>query len=312
MRTALVAAIVIVTSLAASPAYAWGTAAHRYIMRRAIDLLPPPIKPFFEQHRDELVLRIVDPDLWRNIGWEEDPNHFVDFGVTEYGAFPFRELPREYGAALEKFGMATLKKNGTLPWREAEEFGNLRRAFERVGRGGAFGAGDVVVFSAVASHYIQDAHQPLHATDNYDGKQTGQDGVHARFEAALFERYEAKLAVNPPPMKPIANPRDAAFDTLLDSYQLVARVLAADKEAAGGKDEYDDDYFDKFLARVKPILEQRIAASISATAALIAGAWEQAGRPAFAPAATRPPQKVKKSGVRNTLRAVPAPRGRQA
>jgi hypothetical protein len=312
MRKVLVAAIVLVTSLAASPAYAWGSSAHRYIMRRAIELLPPAIKPFFETHRDELVMRIVDPDLWRNIGWEEDPNHFVDFGAKEYGEYPFKELPREYGAALEKFGLATLKKNGTLPWREAEEFGNLRRAFESAGRGSGFGGGDVILFSAVASHYIQDAHQPLHATDNYDGKATGQDGIHARFESALFDRYEDKLTINPPAMKSIANPRDAAFDALLDSYKLVERVLAADKDAARDKDEYDDDYFDKLFAKVKPILEQRIAASISATAALIAGAWEQAGRPEFKAAARRPPQKVKKSGVRNTLQPAPAPRGRRA
>ena len=55
---------------------------------------------------------VVDPDLWRNVGWEEDPNHFVDFGVPELGPYPFAALPREYGAALEKFGMATLKRNG--------------------------------------------------------------------------------------------------------------------------------------------------------------------------------------------------------
>ena len=42
-------------------------------MRRAIELLPPELKPFFEQYRDELVLRVTDPDLWRNVGWEDDP-----------------------------------------------------------------------------------------------------------------------------------------------------------------------------------------------------------------------------------------------
>ena len=108
-----------------SPAHAWGTAAHRYIMTQAIDLLPGPLKPFFDHHRGELVLRVIDPDLWRIVGWEEDPNHFVNFGVPEFGPYPFSALPREYGAALEKFGAATLRRNGLLPWREAEEFGNL-------------------------------------------------------------------------------------------------------------------------------------------------------------------------------------------
>jgi hypothetical protein len=310
MRNALIAAVAASLSLASTPAYAWGTAAHRYIMRRAIELLPPEIKPFFEQHRDELVMRVIDPDLWRTEGWEEDPNHFVDFGVREYGEFPFKELPREYDAAIEKFGMATVRRNGTLPWREAEEFGNLRRAFETLARGNEFSRGNIVLFSAIASHYAQDAHQPLHATINYDGRETRQDGVHARFEGSLFERYEAKLTINPAPVKPILKPRDFAFETLLDSYKLVDRVLAADKDAAAGKDEYDDDYFDKFLAKVKPVLEQRLAQSITATASLIVGAWQQAGRPEFKPETKRPPQKIRKNGVRNTLRAGPAAPGR--
>src|SRR5579864_788498 len=275
MRTTLILAIIAAASLAtASPAFAWGTAAHRYIMRRAIEMLPATLKPLFEPHRDELILRVIDSDLWRTVGWEEDSNHFLDFGVREYGDYPFAALPREYDAALETFGMATLRKNGTLPWREAEEFGNLRRAFERLGRGNGFAIGDVVLFTAVASHYIQDAHQPLHATNNHDGNLTGQEGLHARFETELLERFAARLSITPPPVSPIANPRDFAFDVLLASYKLVEPLLAADRRAVAGKEEYDDDYFAKFFEQTRPILEQRIGASIAATAGLIIGAWE--------------------------------------
>jgi|SRR5581483_2346868 len=311
MRKAFASVLLVLTaSLAPSPAYAWGASAHGYIMRRAIELLPPQLKPFFDANRDEIVMRVNDPDLWRVLGWPEDSNHFVDFGVKEYGPYPFTALPRDYDAAVEKFGTETLRKYGTLPWREEEEFGNLRRAFEAFARGG-FAQGNTILFSAVAAHYIQDAHQPLHATDNYDGAATGQNGVHSRFESALFERYQAKLTIVPPPVTPITNPRDASFDILLASNQLVDKVLAADKAAAAGKDVYDDDYFDKFFAAVKPILEQRIGQSIAATAGLIVGAWEKAGRPALT-SPPRPPQKVKKSGVRNIVPPAPAPRGRRA
>jgi hypothetical protein len=97
-----------------------------------------------------------------------------------------------------------------------------------------------VLFAAVASHYIQDAHMPLHASNNNDGQLTGQTGLHARFETTLFERYQSKLTINPAPIASIANPRDAAFDTLLASHQLVERLLQADREAAVGRDSYDD------------------------------------------------------------------------
>jgi hypothetical protein len=277
MRKALILAALL--AMLPAPALAWGAHAHRYIMSRAIDVLPSPIKPFFEHFRSELVVRAIDPDTWRAAGWEDDPSHFLDFGVPEYGPRPFVELPREYGAAIEKFGMATLRKYGVMPWRLGEEFGNLRRAFEALGRNASYAPGDVVLFTAVASHYIQDGHQPLHATNNWDGQLTGQHGIHARFETTAFDRFESRLSIVPPPVKPLRNPRDAAFEILLASYDLVPGVLEADRAAVAGKNEYDDEYYEKFFARVKPVLERRVAESIAASASLIVGAWEAAGKP---------------------------------
>jgi len=284
-----------VAAIVAPPnAYAWGTAGHKLIMTRAIDLLPAGLKPFFVAHRDEIVARSVDPDLWRTAGWEDDPNHFVDFGAREYGEYPFSALPRDYSAALEKFGSATLKRNGLLPWREAEEFGNLRRTFEGFTRGAMYGAGNVVLFAPVACHYIQDATQPLHATNNHDGQLTGNTGVHARFESAVIERFAARLTIAPAPPVPIRNARDAAFDILLASNRLVAEIMKADSAAAAGKDVYDDDYYEKFFAGVKPMVERRLSDAITASASLIIGAWEAAGKPPLTTDGTRPPEKVRK------------------
>src|SRR5262245_53132925 len=146
MRKSLIGlcALVLVATVPSS-AFAWGFAAHRYITRRAIELLPPGLKPFFERFREEVVIRSVDPDLWRNVGWEDDPNHFVDFGDPMMGPYPFTGFPRDYSAAVEKFGARELRRLGMLPWREAEEFGNLRRAFESFEKGSPYSASDVVL-----------------------------------------------------------------------------------------------------------------------------------------------------------------------
>src|SRR5262245_987102 len=149
-----VAAALVVALLAPARASAWGFEAHMFIMRRAIELLPPELEPFYEQHRDELVIRVTDPDLWRTIGWAEDANHFLDFGAKEYGEYPFAALPRDLDAAIEKFGEATVKRNGMLPWRAGEMYGNLRREFERMARG-QNAAGEIVLFSAIVAHYMQ-------------------------------------------------------------------------------------------------------------------------------------------------------------
>jgi hypothetical protein len=276
-----------------SQAFAWGAAAHQLIMRRAIELLPPELKPFYEHYREEIVLRANDPDLWRNVPWDDDSNHFVDFGIPEFGKPPFTELPREHGAALAKFGEANLKRWGTLPWRVEEFSGSLRRAFEGMGRSGLYSISDVILFSATNAHYLQDATQPYHATVDYDGVQAGTRGIHSRFERDLIERFATRLRLAPAPPSRVANLRDFAFDTLIASFDYVDKVNAADKAALGNGTTYDDAYFERFFTAVQPILEARLSAAITATASMIVTTWEQAGRPQLYNAQPRPVQRVR-------------------
>ena len=285
----VIALLVLLIALPA-PALAWGTAAHRVLMTRAIDLLPAEIKPFFDANRAELVLRVNDPDLWRVVGWDEDAHHFLDLDAKEYGSYPFAALPRDHEAAVRKFGANTVKRYGLLPWRTEEMFGRLRRAFEGVPRSAPYAASDIVVFASAVAHYAQDAHQPLHATINYDGQLTKQRGVHARFESALFERAQSRLRFAPAPARVLTTPRDAIFDVLLESYRSVAPLLAADRTAARGTTAYDDRYYDSFFAETRTLLENRLALAASMTASLIVGAWTEAGRPPVTLPSSRPAQ----------------------
>jgi hypothetical protein len=149
------------------------------------------------------------------------------------------------------------------------------------------------MFAPVVGHYIQDANQPLHASNNYDGQLTGNTGVHSRFEADLVERYLARLTITPAPPRVVASARDAAFDALLAANRSVEAIIKADADAIAGRDVYDDAYFEKFFTAVKPILEKQIAASITDTASLIISAWEQAGKPALKLEGARPLQRRK-------------------
>jgi hypothetical protein len=228
------------------------------------------------------------------VPWDEEANHFLDFGVREYGPSPFDALPRDLDRAVQKFGIATVRRNGMLPWRFAEEYGNLQRAFEGLTRNAPYATSDIVFFSAITAHYAQDSTQPFHATDNYDGRATGNDGIHARFERDLIERFESRLRLSPQPMV-ITDPRTTAFDTLVTGHGLVAQILAADREAAAGKQVYDDDYFEKFFAKVQPVLERQLSLAIAETAGMIIGAWQQAGRPALRLSDVRPPERVRRT-----------------
>lgn len=279
---------------------AWGFEVHRFITDRALDLLPEPIRPFFQKHRAFIVERSVDPDLWRTAGWDEEPpRHFVD--LDAYGRPPFGDLPREYDRAVERYGVEFVQRNGTLPWRAAEIFGQLRRSFELQKRGVAgYSLENIKFYSAILAHYVEDGHVPFHAVLNYDGQLTGQHGIHSRWESELVVRDMAGLHLAPPPVVPVTDMRTFMFDVLQASFPHAETILQADKAAVAGRDEYDNGYFDQLNRDTRPILEQRLSAATSAVASAIVGAWEAGGKPVLP---LDPPKENRK--VRRTPTPIP-------
>jgi len=291
-------ALVLLACLALpASASAWGFEAHKFIADRMIDLLPPELKPLFEKRRAFIIERSIDPDLWRNVGWEsEPPNHFLDMDHEAFGPYPFAALPRDYADAVQKFGREFIHRQGLLPWRTAEFYGRLQREFESLTRTPppGYALDNIVLYAAVLTHYVTDGHVPLHAVVNYNGQLTGQDGVHSRWESELFERHRGSLKVSPPPMTPVTVPRDAMFDILLASNRAAANVLDSDRAAAAGREFYDEAYFAAFAAGTLGTLERRLNDSIAAAAAFITGAWQQAGRPAIPGDADRTPRPIRR------------------
>ena len=291
MRPAVL--VLLLAVLTPSPAAAWGLEAHKFITDRMIALLPPELRPLFEERKAYLLERCIDPDMWRIVGWEEeDPHHFVD--LDYFGAYPFAELPREYDRAVQKYGRDVIHEQGLLPWRAAEFYGRLQRTFESFKRESvpSFARENVVLFSAILAHYVEDGHVPLHSIVNYDGQRSGQLGIHSRWESELFERNRAKFAIAPAPVKPVSDPRTFMFDVLLASNKFAAGVLASDLKATTGREFYDDGYFAAFGADQLPVMQLRLNDSITAVASMIIGAWEQAGRPPIPPEGPRKPRPI--------------------
>jgi hypothetical protein len=284
----LLAAVAVIAT--PRPAAAWSFEVHKFIMARAIPLLPDEIRPFFQKYEASIVEHAIDPDLWRTAGWlDESPRHFVD--MDAYGPYPFKNLPHDYHAAVSRYGLDFVQKNGTLPWRTEEIYKRLVSAFAHKT---AYARDNIQFFSSVIAHYTADGHVPFHAALNYDGQLTGQWGIHARFEGELFERYASQLRLSPRSPAPTGNPREFMFEVLLASFSLVQPVLDADKAASVGRERYDDAYFTSFFGRVKPILEKSLSDSIGSVASIIAAAWIEAGRPALPLVASTPPHKVRR------------------
>src|SRR4026208_1869167 len=110
MRTKAVAVVSLRSPLPRpAAAAAWGLECHNFITARAIALLPAEIRPFFEKYTTTVVEHSIDPDLWRTAGFvDEPPRHFVD--MDSYGPSPFKELPRDYDAAVKRYGLEFVTK----------------------------------------------------------------------------------------------------------------------------------------------------------------------------------------------------------
>ena len=288
-RAILLAAACVV--LSPVPAVAWGAEAHRFIMGRAISLLPAQIRPFFEAERVSVVEHTVDPDLWRTAGWEEEASrHFFD--LDAYGTHPFKDVPRDMEEAIRKHSLEFVTRNGTLPWRAEAMQQSLVEAFRQKD---VDGRANVKFFASLVAHYVSDAHVPFHSASNNDGQLTQQWGIHVRFESELFERYRTWIRISPRPVFRIPDPRAFLFDTLTDSHVLVQPLLDADRLAAAGRQLYDDGYYAQFFGKGRPLLERRLSESITAVASMITAAWVQAGRPALPAQVPRtPPVKIRR------------------
>jgi hypothetical protein len=154
---------------------------------------------------------------------------------------------------------------------------------------------NIKFYAAVVGHYVADAHVPFHTTLNHDGQLTQQLGIHARFELEMFERFRNWIRISPRPVFKIPDPRAYMFDTLTQSFVLVQPLLDADRLAASGRDQYDDGYYAKFFGKGRPLLESRLADSITAVASMITAAWVEAGRPPLPPQAPRlAPEKIRR------------------
>lgn len=292
----LLAALV---ALPASPV-AWGFEAHKLIADRMIALLPPELRPLFEKRRAFIVERAIDPDLWRTVGWaEEPPNHFLDLDHEAFGPYPFEGLPRDYAAAVQKFGKEFVHQQGLLPWRTAEFYGRLQREFESLKRQPApgYAADNIVLYSAILAHYVADGHVPLHSVVNHNGQLTDQEGLHSRWESELFDRNRAALKIAPPAVTGVTNPRDFMFETLLASNRASANVFASDKKAVEGREFYDAAYFEAFGKGTLSLLERRLNEAIAGVASIIVGAWEQAGKPAVPAEAPRTPRRIRRPSI---------------
>jgi hypothetical protein len=255
------------------PMQAWGPTFHDIVNTWAVETLPPEMRGFFEVNRRFLVEHANDPDTWIKKDRYERKRHYIY--MDKYGIFPFLGLPHSFRKAVDQYGIGRVNRDGVLPWQIGEYSLRLTVAFKSNNWEG------VRQDAAILAHYVADAHDPLHVTQNFDGQLTGQTGLTDRFEIRLLDRYSRFFLLHPQGAAKIDDPTEYAFQMCLDSYAWVDSVMLTDLRAREGLPDYTDEYFDRFYSQIGETLMRSINAAVHDAGSYWYTAWSNAGKPAL-------------------------------
>lgn len=270
----------------------WGPFGHERINHAAVLALPQPMLPFFYNHIDYITHAGSMPDIRRSVLDEkaEVPRHYFDlenFVTTD-------SMPATLKEARQIYSEEFLQTNGILPWHIQQMMEKLTTAFKRQDKQ------SILFIAADLGHYIADAHTPLHATVNYNGQLTGQEGIHSFWETRMAEQLGAGFNYNPGQAIYIEDIQGETWRIIYASNALVEPLLLADKELnqllpadslylmdesgkkitnRAGVPIYSDRYVELFNIRTNGMVEQQLRLALNATASYWYTAWVNAGKP---------------------------------
>jgi len=268
------AAAALIAFLLPLQTFAWGANAERLIANRAVETLPPDLRPFFEANRDFITRHAADPveNLEKNPA-TESLNQVLY--LDRYGHYPFDALPRKYGAAMAKFGRPKLESGGLLPWQIGVYSAKLTEAM----RSGNWEQARLM--AAQLAGYVAQAFDPFNTTENYDGRAWDQPGVKLRFDTSLVDRYSLFFPLRPNDAALIRDPTDHAFEDCLQAHSWLEIVLVADRHARSGLSDYTDEYYDRFYSEAGATLIRQLSDAAADVGSYWLTSWINAGRPAL-------------------------------
>ena len=268
-------------------AKAWGFLGHRLINNRAVYALPPEMFGLYKKHIEYITKHSVDPDNRRYLIAEEGCRHYLDCDHYEFAA-PLDTIPHRWNEAVLKYTEDTLTTHGIVPWHCLLMLSRLTKAFEEKN------LQRILKLSADIGHYIADAHVPLHASHNYNGQHTGQEGIHALWESRIPQLYADSFDLISGTADYLVNPSEFIWTRVSESFSMVQRVLKLERDASNihlnnkfsfesrGTQTmrvYSEPFCRDYNLMMEEMVEQRMRESIKAVAAFWYTAWVNGGQP---------------------------------
>lgn len=279
-------------------AFAWGIYGHKHITHAAIFALPKEMAVFYYNHADYLTEEAVVPDVrkYTIADKAEFARHFIN--LEAYGYTTVDAMPQTMEEATAKYASDTLQKHGILPWYIQIMMGKLTNAFKNRN------IGEILVISADLSHYVADAHMPLHTSINHNGQFTDQKGIHGFWESQLPEMFGTTYNYHVEEAHYIPDITKHTWAIIAHTYSLADSMLQADRDLKKGfalKDMYELDsaghvkttkygdpihskaYATQYHEMLHGMVERQMRLAIQAVADYWYTAWVNAGKPNLDP-----------------------------
>lgn len=250
----------------------WGYTGHYTIAEQAGKSLNRKIKgfdqwvPFITEHSS-------DPDYRKFWIKTESPKHYID--LDNYPEFVSGgSIVTNYDSLAKLHDETFITEQGTLPWATLAAFDSLRSCFERKDWYRA------KHWASDLSHYVGDGYMPLHATRNYDGQDSGNKGIHIRYESKMITAFanDIKWKVKPP--RYINDIPSFIFSYIYKSNQLCDSIFHADNRAKQLAGDIDSpEYLSALWVNTADLTIDQLSKASFALECLIFTAWKQAGSP---------------------------------
>ncbi len=268
----------------------WGFVGHKQINRLAIFTLPPELFGFYKTHIEFITDHSVDPDKRRYSVEGEAECHYIDLDHYYFLAdsmYPLLEQP--WNKASLYFTEDTLKAYGIVPWHIQLMKYKLQKAFEQKN------VALILKYSSEIGHYIADAHVPLHTTQNYNGQQTNQKGIHGLWESRLVELYQNDYQFFVGKSQYVENLSAYIWSVVKESHSALDTVFKMEIEASkrigypnkysieqrGNQTvkTYSKEFCQIYHQLMGNMVERRMRQAILAIGSIWQTAWIDAGQP---------------------------------